>query len=76
MVEKHTIQQFTPASGAVDPAIVPYKTLYTGTNMPVVGLGSFSSDRYKDEAISTFDVGTSSIERSLNRKYNPENGLS
>jgi diketogulonate reductase-like aldo/keto reductase len=28
----------------VDPALVPYRTLYTGARMPAIGLGTFGSD--------------------------------
>lgn len=37
---------------AVDPAKVPYKTLDSGAKMPVVGLGTFGSDRYGGDAIA------------------------
>jgi alcohol dehydrogenase (NADP+) len=52
VLEKRDIQQFIPANGAVDPAIVPYKTLHTGAKMPVVGLGTFGSDRFSGDAIA------------------------
>ena len=52
MVEKQNRQPFTPASGAVDPALVPYKTVHTGAKMPVVGLGTFGSDRFSGDAIA------------------------
>ena len=29
---------------AVNPADVPYKTLYTGAKMPPMGIGTFGSD--------------------------------
>ena len=31
-------------SGCVDPALVPQGTLYTGAQMPAIGLGTFGSD--------------------------------
>jgi len=31
---------------------VPYKTLYTGDNIPVIGLGTFGSDNYDAETIA------------------------
>lgn len=36
----------------VDPALVPYRTAYTGAKIPAVGLGTFGSDRFSGEAIA------------------------
>ena len=33
-------------SSAVDPARVPKRRLYTGAELPAVGLGTFGSDKY------------------------------
>jgi alcohol dehydrogenase (NADP+) len=52
VLDKNDVQQFTPAEGAVDPRKVPYKTLTSGAKMPVVGLGTFGSDRYGGEAVA------------------------
>ena len=52
MVEKRNIQQFVSASGAVDPSKVPYKKLYTGAKIPMIGLGTFGSDRFSGEVIA------------------------
>jgi len=45
-------EPFMIATDGVNPAQVPYKTLYTGANIPGVGLGTFGSDRYSGEVIA------------------------
>lgn len=37
---------------AVNPANVPYKTLYTGAKMPNLGLGTFGSDSVSGEKVA------------------------
>jgi diketogulonate reductase-like aldo/keto reductase len=44
---------FKIAVDAIDPASVPQRTVYTGANIPGVGLGTFGSDRYSKEEIAT-----------------------
>lgn len=39
-------------SNFVDPALVPKRVLYTGAEMPGVGLGTFGSDKYNSEQVS------------------------
>jgi len=42
---------FTPAGDAIDAALVPKRKLYTGAEMPAIGLGTFGSDHLSaDEA--------------------------
>ena len=41
----------------VDPAKVPYRTLYTGTRMPAMGIGTFGSDKYSAEQVSNAVYG-------------------
>lgn len=36
----------------IDASLVPYKTLYTGDKIPVIGLGTFGSDNYSAETIA------------------------
>ena len=36
----------------VNPVLVPQKTLYTGVKMPVVGIGTFGSDKYNAKEIA------------------------
>jgi len=42
---------------AVDPALVPKRTLYTGAVMPAIGLGTFGSDHVPPEEIATAVAG-------------------
>lgn len=44
-------------SKGVNPALVPKRTLYTGAEMPAVGLGTFGSDKYSAEEISNAVYG-------------------
>ncbi|MAU10610.1 MAG: aldo/keto reductase [Anaerolineaceae bacterium] len=41
------------ATDAIDPTRVPQQLLYTGAKIPVVGIGTFGSDRYTGEDIAT-----------------------
>lgn len=52
MSEQQNPQPSSVPNGAVDPAKVPYKTLSSGAKMPVVGLGTFGSDHYTNDAIA------------------------
>lgn len=36
----------------VDPAIIPFRTLYTGSKIPAIGLGTFGSDKYSGEEVA------------------------
>ncbi len=44
---------FIIAEDGVDPATVPYRTVYTGAKIPAIGLGTFGSDRFSGETIAT-----------------------
>ncbi len=37
---------------AVDPKLVPQRTLYDGTKIPGIGMGTFGSDRYESDEVS------------------------
>jgi alcohol dehydrogenase (NADP+) len=37
---------------AINPALVPKRTLYTGARMPAIGLGTFGSDHVSHEAVA------------------------
>lgn len=41
----------------IDPAIVPKRTLYTGEQIPAIGMGTFGSDRFTAEEISNAVAG-------------------
>lgn len=43
---------FTPAPDAVDPLAVPKRVLYTGAEVPGLGIGTFGSDRFSGEDIA------------------------
>jgi diketogulonate reductase-like aldo/keto reductase len=46
---------------AVDPALVPQRTLYTGARMPAIGLGTFGSDRVAADEIAAAVRGAAEV---------------
>jgi alcohol dehydrogenase (NADP+) len=55
------MQKFEIARDGADPRRVPQKTLYTGAEMPAVGLGTFGSDTYSGEEIAEAVKGAVSV---------------
>lgn len=43
---------WTPAGDAVDPSLVPQRTLTSGARMPAIGLGTFGSDHVSHQAVA------------------------
>jgi alcohol dehydrogenase (NADP+) len=43
----------THIEDAIDPALVPQRTLYTGARMPAIGLGTFGSDHISPAQVAT-----------------------
>ncbi|NLJ90768.1 MAG: aldo/keto reductase [Clostridiales bacterium] len=41
----------------VDPSLVPQRTLYDGTKIPAIGMGTFGSDKYTSDEISSAVAG-------------------
>ena len=54
-------QLFSYAPDGVNPKKVPHKTTYTGGKIPVIGLGTFGSDRIAGEQIAAAVVGAASV---------------
>jgi alcohol dehydrogenase (NADP+) len=52
---------FAPAPDGVDPVQVPCRTLPTGARLPVVGLGTFGSDRFGGDQVAAAVVGAASV---------------
>jgi alcohol dehydrogenase (NADP+) len=48
---------FAAAEDGVDPGLVPRRLLYTGAQMPAIGLGTFGSDHVPPEAIAQSVAG-------------------
>jgi len=49
------------AADGVDPNRVPQRTLYTGAQMPAIGLGTFGSDRFSAEDIAKAVKGAAEV---------------
>lgn len=60
-MENNLRKNFQIASDGVDPNIIPKKKLYTGDEMPAVGLGTFGSDRFTADQISDAVLGAISV---------------
>lgn len=52
---------FGKAPDAIDPNLVPKKTLYTGAKIPTIGLGTFGSDRFSGEDIAKAVIEAASV---------------
>lgn len=46
---------------AIDPAIIPKRTLYTGAAMPAIGLGTFGSDRVSPSQVADAVKGAAAV---------------
>lgn len=46
------VQNTTISGDGVDPRLVPKRTVYTGAQIPAIGLGTFGSDRFSGETIA------------------------
>ena len=46
------MKKFKIAIDGIDPEQVPQKTLYTGAQIPAIGLGTFGSDRFSGEQVA------------------------
>ena len=55
------LQSFEAAPDAVDAAAVPSRTLYTGDKIPVLGLGTFGSDKYGGDVIAQAVIGAAEV---------------
>ena len=51
------IKDFAMASDGVDPKKVPKRKLFTGAEIPAIGMGTFGSDRFTAEEIANAVVG-------------------
>lgn len=60
-MEKQNSGSFIIAGDGVDPNEVPQRTLYTGAEIPAVGLGTFGSDRFSGEDIAEAVKGAASV---------------
>lgn len=61
MIPRSSSSPFAVDPHGVDPALVPKRTLYTGAQLPAIGLGTFGSDRFSGEAIAAAVKGAASV---------------
>ncbi len=60
LVKKMT-DKFEIAADGVDPSLVPKRTVYTGAQVPAIGLGTFGSDRFTGEDIAEAVFGAAQV---------------
>ncbi len=46
------MSKFIPAKDGVEPNRVPARALYTAAKIPVIGLGTFGSDRFSGQEVA------------------------
>jgi diketogulonate reductase-like aldo/keto reductase len=56
-----TKQSFVPAPDGVDPDAVPRRRLSTRSEIPVIGLGTFGSDRYSGEEVAAAVIDAAAV---------------
>lgn len=56
-----TQSAFAQAADGVDPDAVPKKTLATGAHIPVIGLGTFGSDKYSGDQVAQAVLDAASV---------------
>jgi alcohol dehydrogenase (NADP+) len=56
-----TLNSSNRFAGGVDPGSVPRRQLYTGAQMPAIGLGTFGSDHASPQEIATAVKGAASV---------------
>ncbi len=54
-------QQNNAIKDAIDPKLVPQRTLNTGTKIPAIGMGTFGSDRFTAEEIAAAVKGAAEV---------------
>src|SRR3954449_1124773 len=52
---------FVAAADGVDPNLIPKRSLYTGAQMPAIGLGTFGSDHVSPDQIAEAVAGAISV---------------
>lgn len=60
-MENNLRTNFQIASESIDPNLVPKKRLYTGDEIPAVGIGTFGSDRFSADEIADAVLGAISV---------------
>jgi len=56
-----SLAQYTNGLEPINPAIVPQRTLFDGTKMPAIGMGTFGSDRFTPEQVSNAVLGAAAL---------------
>jgi alcohol dehydrogenase (NADP+) len=60
-MERENPLKFAIAADGVDPALVPRRRLYTGVEVPAIGLGTFGNDRFTAEQIANAVLGAAEV---------------